>query len=180
MYGIDVLVAEHELIKDFLDRMDKRCEAVLEGKEINIGLFKDAVAFIREFADGYHHHKEEDILFDYMIRKLGPIGESLVRNGMLVEHDLARLSVKQLDEALDEYSKTGSVRAKLDILANMTNYAYILRRHIEKENGVCYPFAQSKLEASDLDDINAKTLSYEEKEENVQLREKYLAMLEKF
>ncbi len=106
---------------------------------------KRDILFIREFADKEHHQREEKILFRYMIEYLGKVAENLVRHGMIVEHDLARLYVKQWDEALQRYHRNHLLIDKLTIISNGHAYCMLLRRHIEKEDTVVYPFAKKHL-----------------------------------
>ncbi len=67
---------------------------------------------------------------------------NLVQHGMLVEHDLARLLVKDLEKTLKEYEQNSSVRSLLNVIANGVGYCNLLERHIEKENTVVYPYAE--------------------------------------
>lgn len=145
MKAIDLLKEEHQKILLFLDKMEEECVQIIEGKDIDFQQFHEAILFIKEFADGEHHRKEEDILFSYMLKYLGSTGKTLVTNGMMVEHDLARLSVFQLEEALLLYKEEACSKNKLDIIANMMNYIYILRRHIDKEDKLVYTFAEKNL-----------------------------------
>ena len=121
MYGIELLVAEHEKILEFTGFLKGVCCGLLEGKEVDLPLMRECVAFGRNYADKHHHGKEEQILFRVMLEKLGPVAEKLVRNGMLVEHDLGRLHMNCLTEALDAYEKSSSTCAKLDIIIQEMN-----------------------------------------------------------
>ncbi len=145
MKAIDYLMEEHREISIFLDEMEDYCTSIIGGEKLNEDKFRQAIIYIREFADGTHHKKEEDILFKYMLEELGQTGKTLIQNGMLVEHDLARLSVYQLEEALDSYQLESNNKNILDILSNMMNYIYILRRHIDKEDRLVYKFALDNL-----------------------------------
>ncbi len=165
MYGIDILVKEHEMISKFVDHMEQVCVNILDEGKLPIAVFRAAVAFIREFADGQHHKKEEDILFQYMIDHLGEVAQHLVRNGMMVEHDLARVHNMEMEKALDEYEKNPATIHKLHVISNMMGYVYLLRRHIHKENNVAYPFAQRDLPEEILAEINAETADAVEAEQ---------------
>ena len=52
---------------------------------------------------------------------------------MIVEHNLARLYVWELENALKAYQKDPTVKLKLAIVTNTMSYVYLLRRHIDKE-----------------------------------------------
>ncbi len=170
MYAIEVLVKEHENILRFTDQMERICINIIDGAEVDNNLFRKAIVFIREYADAHHHGKEEKILFQYMIDNFGSVANTLVRNGMLVEHDLARLNVLEMEKAINRYEETHSTEDKLSIISNMMGYTYLLRRHIEKEDGVVYPYAEKNLSQEHLDEIDIKS---KEIEDGVTEREDY-------
>ena len=97
MKAIEYLVKEHDQITKFLDRLEEECLSILKDKTIDEEFFRASISFIREFADGIHHNKEEDILFKYMLEELGVLGEKVIKNGMLVEHQLARSYVFKIE-----------------------------------------------------------------------------------
>ena len=70
-----------------------------------------------------------------MVEKLGSTGEVIIKNGMLVEHDLGRSYVKELIEGLEKV-KAGNEEAKLDIIAAAISYTHLLEKHIDKEDDV--------------------------------------------
>lgn len=72
---------------------------------VDVPDFKKMVDFIRKYADKIHHGKEEEFLFKVMMEELGAMGDNLIRHGMLVEHDIGRLYVSDLDGALDQYAE---------------------------------------------------------------------------
>lgn len=79
MKAIENLVKEHDQITKFLDRLEEECLCLLKDKTIDEEFFRASISFIREFADGIHHKKEEDILFKYMIEELGVLGEKVIK-----------------------------------------------------------------------------------------------------
>ena len=176
MNAIELMVHEHENISRMLVVVRKACFRVLKGEEVNFDDFNDMVDFIRTYADGHHHHKEEIFLFNRMVENLGPAGEKVIKHGMLVEHDLGRMYVGNLSEALTKL-ESGDEEAKLDVIANAVAYTDLLTRHIDKENGVVYKFAERSLEKSLMDTINDECKVYEEEHDNI--RAAKLDILEK-
>ena len=118
------------------------------------------------YADHLHHGKEEKILFKVMLEKLGPVADKLIRNGMLVEHDLGRLHMNELLEAADRYEKDPSTLNKLDIITNAAGYATLLNRHIGKEDEVVIYFCERALSAEDKERVDAETKEFDEDPEN--------------
>lgn len=64
-----VLMAEHELILEALDALEKRAAAIRAGITPDRAYIEKAVIFLREFADKCHHGKEENLLFRWTMTK---------------------------------------------------------------------------------------------------------------
>lgn len=141
---INYLEKEHEEILSFCDKMEEKCIEVLNGN-VDEEFFNKAIVFIRNYADGRHHKKEEDILFKAMLENLGPVAEKVVRGGMLVEHQMARNYVTELEKSLDDFKRYSCEKNKLYIITSAMSYVTLLRNHAEKENEVVYPFALKNL-----------------------------------
>ena len=176
MNAIEILIEEHNNIKVLLDIVRKANLNLINGEKVNDEDFRNIIYFIRNYADSHHHQKEEIFLFNRMVDEIGPTAEKLVKHGMLVEHDLGRLYIKQLEEALDKY-KEGNEEFKLDIIGNAFSYTDLLSRHIFKEDNVAYKFAERELSKELIDKINKECLEFEDKNNNV--KEKCLDILEK-
>lgn len=179
MKGIELLVEEHRYIKRMLTVMRKASYGILKGKEIDYEDFKSMIDFVRSYADAHHHGKEEQFLFDKMVNELGGAGEKLVRHGMLVEHDLGRLHMKDLEEALQKV-KEGDDEAKIDVIANAVGYTNLLFRHIEKEDTTVFPFAERALKSESIDQFNIECEAYEKTTQENSTQKKYIQLLEVF
>ena len=175
MNAIEIMNQEHKYISRMLKIVRAHCFRVLKAEEINFDDFDKIVKFIINYADKHHHKKEEDLLFDKMIEHLGGTAEKVIKNGMLVEHDLGRLYIKDLRRALENV-KSGDEESKLDLIANAISYTHLLERHIDKEDRVIYKYAERELEASILDLINKECIEFEDK--NNDIKEKCLGILE--
>ena len=176
-YAIDLMVEEHANINRMLKVMRSACIGILDGAEPDTGDFRKMVDFTRNYSDKHHHGKEEKLLFPEMVSRLGRVAENLVTHGMLVEHDLGRGHVVALNTALDQYDNNPDTGSKLDIITETMGYANLLKLHTEKENGVVYPFATSKLPQEVLDEIDEKSRAFEAEEAAKGVQEKYLAIL---
>ena len=80
---------------------------------------------------------------------------------MLVEHDLGRLYIKNLIEALENY-KNDNKEAKLDIIANAISYATLLENHIHKEDNIIFNFAKRGLSEELIETMNKECFEYEQ------------------
>lgn len=174
MSGVDLLIEEHKNISRMLVVIRKVCFKLIETKEIDYDDFYNIINFIKNFADNHHHKKEEIFLFNRMVEHLGEAGKNAITHGMLVEHDLGRLYIKNLEEALKKL-KDGNEEAKLDVIANAISYATLLENHIHKEDNVIFSFAKRKLSEDILKTVNEECYKYEK--ENSHTREKNLGIL---
>lgn len=177
MYGIELLMEEHKNIIRFTKVLRKICYNILEGQEVDVEKLRECIDFARNYSDSQHHGKEEKVLFKIMMEHLGPVAEKLIRNGMLVEHDLARYHMGELEQALNRYEEEVTNEVKLDIIANAAGYANLLKRHIEKEDEVVYTFAKRMLSDEDKKKVDEETAQYEEDATKRGVQEKYISWL---
>ncbi len=177
-YAADILVKEHDQILCFAALMKKECCLILQEGKVDTALFRRAVSFVRNYADRHHHGKEEQILFERMLLRLGTVAEKLIKAGMLVEHDLGRLYMSELEKALERYDAGQSTEDKLDILTYMTAYIDLIKRHAEKENAVVFGFAERSLAKEDKDFADGQTRLFEEDAEKAKERDAQLLWLE--
>ena len=110
-----------------------------------------------------------------MVEELGEPAKKAVNQGMLVEHDLGRLHVRELVAALEKV-KAGEEEAKLDVIANAISYTHLLTRHIDKEDRVIYKFAERNLNDEIKEFINVECEKFEISNEKIKNR--YILILE--
>lgn len=108
---------------------------------------EEVVYLIRNFADGLHHVKEEEILFPFLETR-GFSSQSGPVAVMLHEHAAGRNFVKGISEGLELYRK-GNKAAAGDIARNMKGYSELLRSHISKENNVLFRLADQVMSEND-------------------------------
>lgn len=179
MYGIELLVTEHDNILRFVSAIRKISKDILEGKELNTEIFKDILNFGRNYADKHHHQKEEDILFKYMLEQPDDLVQTLVKYGMIADHQLGRMHAMNLKKAVKDYELSPNLDSKLDIIVNAVSYGNLLVRHIDKENRVAYVYAEKILPEEVKTIINKESKDFELASEKEHFQEKYLALLEK-
>lgn len=176
MNSIELMMEEHKYIGRMLKVVRKSCLQLLEKDEICFEDFEDMVDFIRNYADEHHHHKEEKFLFKQMEEQLGALGTKLIRNGMYVEHDMGRLYIKDLTEAL-ERMRLGDKESKLDVIANAISYTHLLERHIAKEDEVVYIFGMKNLSKEILEEVDRKSEDFEKDAKDKGVQDKYINIL---
>jgi hemerythrin-like domain-containing protein len=132
-----VLSEEHQIILKALRVLLLECEKMESGKALDRLYFEKVVDFIKNYADTFHHAKEEDILFKAMLENLHGMHCNPIPV-MLNEHEAGRNFVLGLEQGLRN-------NATLQILENARGYCYLLQSHIYKEDNVLYPMAEQAL-----------------------------------
>ena len=131
MKATDVLMEEHRVIERVIGILETGAQRLEQGQAVRPELFIEAADFIKGFADGCHHVKEENVLFKVMGAngvpvQGGPIGV------MLFEHEQGRVYTRGMREAAQKLA-AGDAAARDDIIGNARGYATLLRQHILKE-----------------------------------------------
>ena len=177
MKSIDIMIEEHENIRKMSKIMRQYCYEILTCKDVDYEDFYKIIDFIRNYSDGHHHAKEEDILFKTLGEEIPKLANNGAITGMLIEHDLSRLYVSNLEKALEEY-KEGNDEARLDIIANAISYTDLLDRHIEKENTALYKFANNMLSEDIKKSIDDECTKIDLTAEEERIQQKYLSLMD--
>jgi hemerythrin-like domain-containing protein len=164
-----LLSDEHRVIERVLavlERLTKRPVAE------SLSSWKNALDFIRGFADGCHHFKEEKVLFPAMEAHGipadgGPIGM------MLLEHEEGRGYVKSMLAALED-PQTDT--AKQALLSNANSYLRLLKEHIQKEDEILFRMAEDVISAEEQKELLRAFEEHEAQEMGQGVHEKYLAI----
>ena len=173
MKSIDILKEEHVYIKMVLRGIRKQCLSILDGGAVEPELFYQIIDFVRNYADKYHHKKEEDYLFDIMGEEMGEEIKNGAIMGMFVEHDYGRAYIYNLEQALKSY-EAGNKTARVDIIANAIGYEQMLIKHIDKEDNAVYMFAEKNLSSKTLEHLDVEFDKIEKNHENERIRNKYM------
>ena len=134
------LVEEHRLILRMIALLEKNAPQTAEGNYLNWQFYLDGIDFIRQYADRFHHAKEEDVLFKALVDNGMPKENSPVA-AMLMEHDQGRNFVRAMESAVHE-AQAGLTETYQAIADNALGYAALLRDHISKEDEILYPLAE--------------------------------------
>jgi hemerythrin-like domain-containing protein len=135
-------------------RLTDVMEKITKASEPDIADLETIVYLIRNYADGFHHAKEETILFPWLSEKgfsqqQGPVGV------MLSEHTQGRNYAKGMADGIALF-KQGDSSALDIVFLNMTGYISLLRNHIAKENNILFRMADKVLTVEDHADLLKK------------------------
>lgn len=138
-----VMCDEHQLILRMISLVEKNTALMEEGRFRNWQFYLDAVDFIRNYADRFHHAKEEDVLFIELIKNGMPEKQSPIE-AMHMEHEQGRAFVRTMETAALK-AQDGWPNQVTVIAENAQSYAELLRGHIDKEDNILYPLAERVL-----------------------------------
>ncbi len=155
-----ILMDEHKNILKVANALEKECEEIKNGKRVNDEFLRKVIDFIRNYADKFHHAKEEDILFKEMCKS--SVQEKLHCNPieqMLKEHNLGRNFIKGIEEGMKE-------RFRQKVVENALGYVQLIKEHIYKEDNVLYPMGDEALDKVILKSMLDKFKKIEEERRN--------------
>jgi len=173
MQPTEILSSEHRVIERVLGALDAAADRLDAGETVRPGFFSDAVRFIRDFADGYHHAKEEGLLFEALAQlgmptSGGPVGV------MLYEHTRARELTAGLGQA------AASLAAGEDTAHVVVDYARayveLLTQHIFKEDRILFPMAAQAIPHPEQDRVLEGFARVEREQEAKGSKESYVAL----
>lgn len=161
------LVEEHQWILRLLALIP----ALIEHCDLSSGAdqkrMRDAVDFIRSYADKYHHAKEEDILFKYFDESLDII------QVMFEDHKTARAHVLAIHSAIEAQDKTS-------MASHLTAYVDLLKDHIKREDEILYPWLDKQLTLQQIGQMFAQFAEVDDQfEAKAQECQQFIETLEK-
>jgi len=141
----EILSEEHKNILKVVEALNKETEKLKLEEEINKAFFAEVIEFIKNYADKFHHAKEEEILFKEFNKACeeGRLHCNPIEQ-MMHEHEIGRKFVKEMIEGLEKEDKS-----KLKNGAN--GYTNLLKEHIFKEDNILYPMANEALNKQEED-----------------------------
>lgn len=145
MRAIEILEAEHRHIERVLVALSTALERDVNEQSADTAFFLRAADFIRDYADGSHHAKEEKVLFAALATHgmpldAGPLG------CMMAEHEQSRLYAREMAEQARSVAR-GSGLARAALLESAWSYARLMTAHIQKEDEIIFKIARRVLTA---------------------------------
>ena len=137
---------EHRVIEKGLRALDGLCNRLESGGAAPPTALEEMADFISNFADEFHHAKEEAHLFPVLEqngvpKEGGPLGV------MLNEHETGRQMSAAMRRASEEYS-SGDPKAGESFAKTGRLFSELLRSHIQKEDNILFMIADSVLDES--------------------------------
>lgn len=176
MRATQILMDEHRVIERVLAALQLNTSHISAGTDGRPGFYLEAADFIRNFADGSHHHKEEGMLFIAMQAagvpsQGGPIGV------MLAEHEQGRAFTRAMKAGAEKW-QAGDLAGKPEVIENANGYANLLRQHIYKEDNILFPMADKFIQPDDQLKLTRQFEGAVLEEQKYGIPQKYLALAE--
>ena len=174
MKATEVLSSEHRVIERVLNALELAVDQLENGKPVRPEFFLSAVDFIRGFADGCHHQKEEGVLFKHMEAQGMPVQGSPI-GVMLSEHELGRQYTRELLSAA-QGMQADDPKANQQAILSARSYVALLRQHIFKEDKILFPMADHVIPSDQHASVWEGFEHVEHAETGEGIHEKYLAL----
>lgn len=142
------LVQEHTHILRFISLIPELVRTLEQDPDAGLALVARGLIFIRNYADRYHHAKEEDILFGFFATG------SEILQVMLEDHGHGREHGAEMAAGLEQ-SDPGRVATHLQA------YGELLRGHIQREDTILYPWMDRTLTMREVGELYARCAEVE-------------------
>ncbi len=143
------LTDEHFLILKVLHMLSQSRKQLENGKLIPSEFYEKAMIFCSDFADQFHHFKEEFLLFGLLsYKKQGELDSAM--GTLRYQHERCKNCINQIKKSLKGYENKEEMSVTF-LLESLSVYVSLLGRHIYLEDRIFFPMAE-------------KALSQEEKE----------------
>ena len=151
MTVIEQLRHEHEAMMLALSILDKLCQRLADGEEVNSEHFGQVLEFIQVLADQCHHGKEEQFLFPALEAAGIPLEGAYIPKaggllGVMREHEQCRVLIRQLTACWQKHC-SGDPAAAVAVIASARDYSAFLQAHIFEEDNFLFPMAEAHLSA---------------------------------
>ncbi|HVK07494.1 MAG TPA: hemerythrin domain-containing protein [Gemmataceae bacterium] len=171
MKATAILMTEHRVIEQVLSVLEVMARRAEQLEVLDAAAAGEALDFLRTFADGCHHGKEEDELFPRLearglARDGGPTGV------MRHEHDLGRTLIGRMATAVER-------RSPAEFAGPAREYVRLLRDHIWKEDNRLFQMADRVLTAGDDDELLRGFEAAEHRHLGTGTHEAYLALADR-
>ena len=144
------LADEHEYVLLVVGAMDAEAARIEDSGTIDVERVNQRVDFTRNFTDGDHHTKEENLLFPLLEERSPAAGGTI--SVLLSEHEAARECMRAISAALPDAGGPDEERAAAGrgvVVENLRLYAYLLPLHIGKEDTVLFKLTEDLLSAQE-------------------------------
>jgi hemerythrin-like domain-containing protein len=153
---------EHSAVKVMVRVLDRLCKRLEAGEKIDPDHLDGIIEFFQVFVDRCHHAKEENMLFVAMQKTTDPSDGDRI-GALIKDHVSGRKYIQDLSKAAALYRKGDSAAVSM-ILQSARHYMTLLIQHIDIEDNVLYPIADSRLSGQKQEELLIEFDRLEEQE----------------
>lgn len=159
-----VLEHEHQLISQVLDALTHALQ-----REMPLEYYGRAIEFLNVYGTQFHHAKEEDILYRYLMehgmpRDYGPLGV------VLEEHDYGDEHLA----AMQAFLAAGDLPA---LVNEVRAYVELLRVHVQAEDDLLLPMGRAMLTTEEIAEVASLFAAVPDPEPSLEVWETMAATL---
>lgn len=151
---LDEFAEEHRLVDRVSGSLIRFVELAAKSRT-SPGDVSDLVRFFRVFVGGYHHEREEEVLFPALVRRAEVPADRGPLPIMVEEHEASAALVGELEAASADSAAAAAVARRL---------AHHLWEHIDKEDSVLFPEAEQRLIRGGVADLEGRPQTPEEED----------------
>jgi hemerythrin-like domain-containing protein len=148
------LADEHEYVLLVVGAMEAEAARIEDTDSVDVERVAMMVDFTRNFTDGDHHTKEENLLFPLLEERSPAAGGTI--SVLLSEHQAARECMRLITSALPQAAgqdEEVAAQARHVIVENLRLYAYLLPLHIGKEDTVLFKLTDELLSVQEQEEL---------------------------
>ena len=149
---IEDLKEDHESIRLVLEILEKMIDRLYGGKAVDYEDLSWVFEFCRDFIDRSHFGKEEYLLFPAL--EDAEVPHSPLEE-LVLEHDSLREISKYLRGCAEGYFE-GEAEATMEIIDKGLAFLTFMNQHLEKEDAIIYPVAETILSKETCDRLSEK------------------------
>ncbi len=143
MDPLQTLKHEHGLIRQALDNITLAKEDMENGNRPPVEFFQKAVEFFRTVVFKLHHFKEEHVMFGLLAQKKKGEMDAQIE-ALNNQHNHGRNMISEISNALKGYSEGKNIPTE-KLMDNISQYASMLRKHMQTEDYILYPMVAETL-----------------------------------
>lgn len=142
---------DHVNLNKLLVILRLKAEALREGSQPSFNLIADVIDYITNYADGFHHPREDE-LYKYYMGKSDALDSQLHRCSE--EHVALKVATEELREAINDVLQD-AVRPMRDISDLLDSFVSQQLSHLNAEEGTLFPLIESVATDRDWEKVQA-------------------------
>lgn len=153
--AVDLLMQEHRVILEVVKGLEAIARGLRhEGPRVDTTLLEEAVRFMSDYADRFHHAKEEDLLFPSLVAHGVPLHGCPI-DALLHEHRRGRELVAEIAARIGGLAERDP-DSGLPLAATIDALVELYTNHVWKEDVMVFPMVERLLPAEERTRLDAQ------------------------